>query len=334
MEPYQQLESEFAKFVGVEPDRMVLCSSGTAALHLALEAFQLPLGSSRIVLPEFTMIACPRAVALAGHIPVFVDCKDNLNIDPSYLPQRSRNMRAVMAVHIYGRRADMDSIHEWATANNDEMEPAYVVEDLAEGHGIAPHPETDAACYSFYRNKIICGEEGGAVAFKNIEHARHARLLRSMGFTETHDFIHIPRSHNYRMSNAHAKLILDSLSQFQENSAKRRQVEEWYNGLIPITWQMPKRDVVWVYDFRLPPYAVEHQDNIIRKLNAQGIAARHSFKPMSRQPEFSGPYQHLNAHRLSREAVYLPVHPSMTLQMVREIVAALMSLISAAHGSL
>lgn len=80
MEAYESLEQEFAQWQGLDPRGMVACSSGTAALHLALEALQLPQGS-QVIVPDYSMIACPRAVVLADLRPVFVDCDEQLLMD-------------------------------------------------------------------------------------------------------------------------------------------------------------------------------------------------------------------------------------------------------------
>src|SRR5690348_570082 len=105
MEPYEQLEVEFAEWAGVA--NTVACSSGTSALQLALTALRLPPGS-RVLVPEFTMVACARAVVMAGLVPVFVDCDDEGLIDVTQLYQRCLDELpdAVMAVHVYGRQCD------------------------------------------------------------------------------------------------------------------------------------------------------------------------------------------------------------------------------------
>jgi len=196
---------------------------------------------------------------------------------------------------------------------NDQHE-LFVVEDLAEAHGVIPHPDTDAACWSFYKNKIVGGEEGGAVAFKNPEHARLARRLRSLGFNDEHDFNHYPRGHNYRMSNAHAKLIIGSLNYYPVAIQKRREVERLYEEACPVAWRQPERDVPWVYDLRIRGMSSEIQDRVVRGSNKEGITARHCFKPMTRQLEYREGIPRLvenNADRLSREVIYLPIRPGM-----------------------
>ena len=314
MEPYQQLEDELGQWAGYPAENVVACSSGTAALHLALEAFRLPAGSE-VILGDFNMIACPRAVSLAGLMPVFVDCDDRLLMDLDlvrpgvYDGAKTRNTSAVMAVHIYGRQIDMGRLHECA-----EPRGLAVIEDMAEIHGVRPHPRTDAACYSFFRNKIVAGEEGGAVLFRDPAAAALARMLRCQGFTPEHDYRHIPRGHNYRLANALAKPILESLAGYRLNVSIRRGIEWEYEKRCPPKWLMPDRQAVWVYDLRIPGLTWERQTAIVRALNEAGIAARHGFKPMHTQEEYKGcrAVGGENALKASLEVLYLPANPGIT----------------------
>jgi perosamine synthetase len=323
VEAYQELEQRFGEWAGVR--NVVGCNSGTAALHLALEALKLPSGSE-VVVPDFTMVACARAVTLAGLVPVFVDCGDDLLIRPDLIREAiTPRAGAIMAVHVYGRRCDMAAIHR-GNAH-------YVVEDLAEAHGVSPHPETDAACFSFYRNKIIAGEEGGAVAFREPEKATLARSLRSLGFTDAHDFTHIPRAHNYRLANSLASLILASLSNVEANIARRREIEGWYDAACPAEWRMPRRDAVWCYDLRIPGLTAERQTRIVRALQAAGIAARHGFKPMFSQEEYKG-CRYVgagNSVRLSREVLYLPLLPDVTREQAARAFAVVRENLVSTH---
>lgn len=316
-QPYEELESRFNAWLGDgNPDScMVACNSGTAALHLALEALQLPAGGE-VLVPEFTMVACARAVVMAGLKPVFVDCGPDLLMDMDEMHDAAGDRTvAVMPVHIYGRVCDMNGVMPWASYRNLE-----VVEDCSEVHGAQYKTErcTAARCWSFYQNKIVAGEEGGMIAFHSPVVAQIARRLRCQGFTDAHDFLHEPRGHNYRMPNAQAKLVLDSLVAADANLEKRRQVERWYAERIPDRCRMPLRSVCWVYDLRHP-----RMPSIVKHLNERGIPARMGFKPMSMQPEFRGHYKHLNAYRLSQEVFYLPVRPNMTEGEVERIVTAM-----------
>jgi perosamine synthetase len=318
MRPHERLERELGAWAGYPAANVVACSSGTAALHLALEAFRLPPGSE-VIVPDFTMIACPRAVTLAGVVPVFVDCGEGLNLDPTLVAaalnqDRLSRVKAVMPVHVYGRRCLMTKLTE-------DVIPASVavVEDLAEAHGVKPHLDTDAACWSFYRNKIVAGEEGGAVAFKDPAHAALARSLRSLGFTEAHDFTHVPRGHNYRLADSLASLILSSLERFEANLTWRRDAEAVYDAECLDGWRMPPRDAPWVYDVRLRGCKPGAADRAVVALRAEGVEARHGFKPCHLQPEYEGrtrlvaadPYAP-RSNAAAGEVLYLPLRPGLT----------------------
>jgi len=319
VEAYQELEQRWAEFNSLNPAGMVACASGTAALHLAFEAFQLP-SYSEVICPDFTMVACPRAIVLAGLTPVFVDCGDDLNLDLALIkPDFPGNpAKAILAVHIYGRQCDVEGIHGLGKTHG-----RLVIEDLAEAHGIRPHDLSHAACWSFYKNKIVAGEEGGAVWFKEPSLAKLARLLRSQGFTEAHDFSHVPRGHNYRLSNLHAAYILGqghlgetnhgSLKRVEQNLYLRRLMESWHDSYCLPEWRMPPRVVPWVYDLRISGLTDRLRDHLIQSLKGEGIAARHAFKPMTWQKEFSGcrliKGEDHKAGRLAREIVYLPISP-------------------------
>src|SRR5713101_883070 len=75
-----EFEDRFAAYVGVPYARAF--NSGTAALHLALEAIGLSPGDE-VIVPTYTFTATAEVVRYFGARPVLVDVKaDDLNIDP------------------------------------------------------------------------------------------------------------------------------------------------------------------------------------------------------------------------------------------------------------
>lgn len=273
---YLQLERAWAEFNELDPKGMVVCSSGTAALHLALEAMQFPVGS-QVVLPDYTQIACARAVSMAGLVPVFLDCGQDLLLDPRRLTCPNSAV-AIMLVHIYGRVVSEDV----------KSEGMVVIEDLAEAHGIRPRKEAHAACWSFYRNKIVAGEEGGAVWFADNLKARLARSLRDMGFNQSkRDYWHIPRGHNYRLANTLASLVLTSISHYPTHITKRWATIDALDSACPRDWRMPKRQAPWVYDLRIRGMVGEEQWEVVEGINREfpGLA-RCGFRSTTLQPEY------------------------------------------------
>jgi perosamine synthetase len=311
LQPFQQLEAALADWTGCP--HVACCSSGTAALHLAIESLLLPF-RSEVITADFNMVAVPRAIALANMTPVFVDCGDDLLIDIDRLDEAASTCdraRAVIVTHVYGRRARMDDVHAIAHKHN-----LLVIEDLAEAHGVPVHPGSAAGCWSFYRNKCVHGEEGGAVAYPHpgevgASRAMLARQLRSLGFTDAHDYTHVARGMNYRLANLLAMPILESLRGVEASLAARREIEGWYDRHCPDEWRMLPRASVWVYDVRIPGMYPELQTQIVRALQAENIAARHSFKSMSSQEEFRycRTFGTERTAKASRECIYLPCDP-------------------------
>lgn len=331
MQAYERLENLFEEWAQV--DNAVACSSGTSAIQLAIEALQLPKGST-VLIPEFCMIAIPRAVKMAGLQVKTIDIElKRLNIDPELLPDQInnyqepasdmeynlpqspyQNVSAIIVVSTYGRAAN-SLVFDWANLHN-----IPVIEDLAEAHGVHPDYRSAAYCWSFYKNKIICGEEGGLVAFKEKEVADRARSLRCMGFNSEHDFLHRPGGFNARMSNAHAEIILQSLAQADNNLKKREDMVDLYASLISQEFWMTERDVNWVYDIQFP-----HGHRLRNRAEDMAVAmrvcgARMSFKPVTRQLEFLAKSPRLGmkeplwtwteAHTASQNVFYLPLIPN------------------------
>lgn len=305
---YLQLEKEYSKFI--ETDYCITCNTGTSALHLALEALQLEKGDE-IIVPEFTMVASAWAVVYAGLVPSFVDCDSNFLIDADKIEEKiTSKTRAIMVTHVYGRVCDMNRIMSIA-----KKYKLRVIEDACEAQGAKFENKMvgsfDIGCFSFYRNKIICAEEGGAITTNDKVIADRCRDLKNMSFGTDHNYLHGKIGFNYRMTDSQARMILCSLKDFSKNSKARRKIENFYNNNLPKSFLLKnkkKRESVWVYDIFLG----DNKDEFVEFMNDRKIAVRHSFKPMSMQSTFNRPFENLKAYKFSKSICYLPVSPQMT----------------------
>ncbi len=90
-------------------------SSGTDANHLVLWALGIMPGDE-VILPANTFIATAWGATLCGAKPVFVDVDpDTYNIDPASVERAiTPQTKAIVAVHLYGQPADMDSLKQIA----------------------------------------------------------------------------------------------------------------------------------------------------------------------------------------------------------------------------
>lgn len=298
----RRFERTFADYNGVAHG--VSCSSGTTALTLALRALGIGPGDE-VIVPEFTMIASAWAVTYTGATPVFVDCGDDLNIDVTRIEEKiTARTKAVMPVHIYGRRCDMDAIMDIAYQYN-----LRVVEDSAEAHGV--RPVGDIACYSLFANKIITAGEGGICLTDDPRLAGQLAHLRAMAFTEDHSFLHKKIAYNFRMTAMQAAVALAQTERLDDILATRREIGRRYDeGLagVPGITLMPPRDVLWMYDLR-----AERREELREFLVGESIETRLFFKPMSRQPMYFHPdWPSLKANTFAEDGLYLPTHTGLT----------------------
>lgn len=273
----------------------VSCNSGTNAIYLALKALGIGKGDE-VIVPEFTMIATAWAVTYTGARPVFVDCGDDLNIDPKKIKITPKT-KAIIPVPIYGRPVK-DEVYNIAFKNG-----LYIVEDMAEAHGIIP--KGDIACYSFYGNKILTTGEGGMCLTDNREWADEMRKYANMYFDKDRTMLHPKVGHNFRMTNIQAAIGLAQVERSEQILKKRQKIAQWYDKHLPKSMLMPPREVVWMYDIKAPQGLKEY-------LAEKGVESRYFFKPMSMQPMYLRPYMHLNAYKWSKEGIYLPTYYDMT----------------------
>jgi perosamine synthetase len=298
----RRFEEEFARYHRAA--RGVACSSGTAGLTLALRALGIGPGDE-VLVPEFTMVATAWAVTYTGATPVFVDCADDLNIDVALIaPKITPRTKAIMPVHIHGRRCDMDEIMRLAFEYN-----LRVVEDSAHAHGV--RPVGDIACFSLYANKIITSGEGGICTTDDTRLAGQMAHLRDMAISSDHSFLHAKLAYNFRMTSMQAGFALAQTEKLDEILELRAAVERRYDagldGIAGIT-RMPPRDVLWMYDVR-----AERRDDLREFLSQEGIETRVFFKPMSQQPMYFDPeWPSLNASRFAADGVCLPTHAGLT----------------------
>jgi dTDP-4-amino-4,6-dideoxygalactose transaminase len=218
----RQFEAEFAAAVGAR--HAVAVNSGTAAMHLALEAVGLgpgdpstlpPVAGQALVLTTpYTFAATAEVVRYFDAVPVFVDVEpETLNMDPALLAEalrngkwqmangkwqisKSANVKAVIPVHVAGLPAELDAVYALA-----ERHGLAVIEDAAHafpasyrGHTIGAEWTDDgqgatrrlpsAVCFSFYATKTITTGEGGMLCTGDAALAERCRVMALHGISQ------------------------------------------------------------------------------------------------------------------------------------------------------
>ncbi len=331
-----EFEEKFAN--ACEARHGVACTNGTAALHLAVAV--LGLGpEDEVILPTFTMIATPNCVRYAGARPVLVDSETTTwNFDLNQVEDAiGPKTKAIIPVHTYGHPVDMDALNELADKHG-----VWVIEDAAEAHGARYKGRRvgglgDAACFSFYGNKIITTGEGGMITTNNTEIAELARTLRDHAFSTERHFWHRYIGFNYRMTNLQAAVGVAQTEKLDDYVAARRrnaaQYSELLAGVDGITTPPEVGDVenvFWMYGVRVDPDAFGMGRNALREaLAGRGIETRTFFIPIHYQPIYYDQFKDQSfpvAEAFCADGLYLPSASSLTTAQVRYVVDAVRQL--------
>jgi aminotransferase in exopolysaccharide biosynthesis len=326
----EEFERKVAAYAGV-PDA-VGCQSGTAGLHTALRILGVEPGDE-VLVPTLTFIAAVNPVRYQYADPVFMDCGDDLCLDPGKLEQfcaevccvrdgalvngaTGKVVKAVVAVHVLGNLADMDRIMGIAGRYN-----LKVLEDATEALGCfwedgryaGRHAGTvgDFGVFSFNANKIITTGGGGMVVSRDAEGLARARYLTTTAKDDGLFFAHDDIGYNYRMLNLQAALgvsQIDELPAFIEtkkrNFALYRGLLEGAEGIRVMPFAEGIRSNHWFYSLLVDdapgtePGA--RRDALMRALIGRGVQCRPVWKLVHTQK----PYAAFSAYGIEKAPWY------------------------------
>jgi perosamine synthetase len=318
----EAFEEQFGRRLG--KIHALAVSSGTAAVHLALESLRIGPGDE-VIVPDFCMIAPIFAVMYCGAIPVPVDVDETWNLAPAAVAAAiTSRTRAILVVHNYGHPAAIHKISEIAQSSG-----VPIVEDAAEALGAAVAGRSAGSfgavtCCSFYANKLITTGEGGMVMTDDPVLYRRAKWKRDMcfGLDEANRFVHAEVGFNYRMTSLQAAVGLAQLQHFDEALRYKTEIAERYHarlGGTPGLRLPPLADwathAYWVYGVVVEPVFGSTRDDLQRRLAACGIETRRFFSPVHEQPFFGSrlrPSNWPHTSYLSQNGLYLPSYIGMT----------------------
>ena len=320
----------------------VALSSGTAALHLGLEALGVGRGDC-VVTSTFTFAATANAIAYLGADPVFVDVdRDTWTMDPALLEEeleslapRGRLPKAVITVDLYGQCADYDRIMRVC-----DRFGVPVLEDAAEAlgaryRGWSAGSFGECAVFSFNGNKIITTSGGGMLVSGRRSIVERARFLASQARDPAPHYQHAEIGYNYRLSNLLAGLGRGQLQTLDARVARRREINANYRRAlagVPGVSFMPEavygRSNCWLTCILVDPTTFGASREEIRlHFEEADIEARPVWKPMHLQPAFAGCRTRGGnaAEALFDRGLCLPSGSSLTDEDLTRVVAGIVT---------
>jgi len=323
-----EFEKEFAKYVGAQ--HAIAVSTGTAALHLSLEAAGVQAGDE-VLLPTTTFTATAEAVTYVGARPVLVDIDPvTMNMDPEDAARRiTLKTKAIIPVHLGGQTCDMDEIHALAQVHH-----LRVIEDAAhafpsEYKGKRVGQISEFTCFSFYATKTLTTGEGGMITTDNPEAADRMRLMRLHGIERdawkryrgdgSWFYEVLEAGFKYNLTDLQSAIGLVQLAKCDALKQARERIARRYSEELVIPTIHRDRITSWhLYILRLRLDRLnKDRDAFIDALHRCGVACSVHFIPLHLQPYYRraygyqpGDFPHAEKEYLS--CLSLPIYPDMT----------------------
>jgi len=359
-----EFEKEFARKIGVA--EAVVCSNGTAALHLAAMACDLGPGDLAIV-PTVTFLSTANAIRMTGADVIFADVDPDTGLLTAETLKAAysdadADVKAVLPVHLNGQCAAMAEISELAGKHNSQ-----IITDcchaLGANYGAGGRPGDgqfeDFGCFSLHPVKSIAMGEGGFVTTNNVEGAARMRLLRSHDMKRAHSewqeteqafskageanpwyYEMHELAYNYRATDMQCALGLSQLGKLDRFISRRRNVADMYDqalkrhhNLMQAVPRTAMADSAWhlyplLIDFEM---GGKTRAQVMKELLARGVGTQVHYIPVSNQPYYKKLYGEkcfAGAEAYYGRALSLPIFPAMESEDVEKVVAALVDVLS------
>ena len=336
----EKVEYELSDYV--ESKYCVSCSSGTDALLMSLMAIGVGPGDAVITTP-FTFVATAEVIVLLGATPLFVDIDpDTFNINPDLIEDKilesktklNLNIKAIIAVNIFGLPADYDKISNIAHKYN-----ISVIEDAAQSFGGQYYNKKSGnlaklSCTSFFPAKPLgCYGDGGAVFTSDDKIYEKLISIRVHGQgANKYDNINI--GINGRLDTIQAAILIEKLKIFNEEFLLRQKVALKYKNILKPyfkTQQIPRNyKSVWA-QFSLLAETKEDRCIILEHLKTNAIpTAIYYPKPLHLQTAFSNIAYKNNSLEISEQIAdrifSIPMHPYLLDDEIDQISNTLMEI--------
>ncbi len=343
-----EFETRFAASCGAA--HAVALNSGTAAMHLLLEALGIGPGDE-VITPSLTWVSTVNLIQLRGATPVFADIdRDSLMVTAETVePCISEATRLILPVHYAGAALDLDSLRRLAAGRG-----ITVGEDAAHAVGTRccgkPVGSSGIAIFSFHPAKNMTTGEGGMLCVDDADLADRVRRLRFHGLgVDAFDRDQQGRApqaevlepgYKYNLTDIAAALGLGQLARLAEFTRRRRLLAERYGRLLAEIDELiplrPPQEFCYAMDHAWHLYIVRldidragiSRDDFMQRLKEKNIGTGLHFRAVHRQSFYRRampaaatalPATDWNSDRI----LSLPLFPAMSEEDQDDVIAAI-----------
>ncbi len=309
-----EFEHSVAKYCDVK--YAVGLNSGTDALMFAMEALDIKNGDE-VITPPNSFVSSTSAIIRAGGRPVFVDVRNDQNMDPEKIEAAiTTNTRAIMPVHLTGRIADMDPILDIAARHG-----LAVIEDAAQSIGSTYNGRKSGSmghigCFSAHPLKnLYAAGDAGFITTNDSEVANKISRLRNIGMADRNTVVEWGTVS--RMDTLQAAILIHRLESLDGLiSTKRRNVELYRNHLDQEYVYWAPCSKAQFNTFQTFVIQVDRRDKLQAYLKDNGIDSSVHYpvpihlQPIARQLGYKkGDFP--VTEELAGKILSLPIHPSL-----------------------
>ena len=310
-------------------------SSGTTALHLALQVLDIKRGDE-VIVPNLTFASPINSIIMSGAKPVIVDIDEKTyNIDANEIKKKiTKRTKAIICVHLYGQACNLEELLKIKKKNQ-----IFLIEDCAEALGTKYKGKYvgnfgDISTFSFYGNKTITTGEGGMLVTSNKKFYDKAKILRAHGMNPKKRYWHDLVGFNYRMTNLQAAVGLAQMEKANIIIKKKIQIANYYNFEIDKLNKEIKEKIIvpqanknivnsyWLYNVRIKDIDYNLRDKILNFLEIKGINGRTFFYPLSEMKIYKK-YSNSNSeisNKISKSGLCLPSSTNLKKSEIKYIV--------------
>jgi len=325
-EKLMAFEAEFAAFHQARYG--VACSSGSAALVIALKALGVGPGD-HVLVPAYTFVSTAQAVLDLGATPVFVDVdQDTYTISiPEAERQLTPRTKVVVPVHVAGCPADMDEVRKFSDRHG-----VRILEDAAQAHGAEWSGRRvgaigDLGVFSFYQSKNMTAGEGGFIVTDSQGLADLVWSFHNVGRDRRREWYeHVRYGWNARMTEFQAAVLRAQLRRLPQMMTKREDAASYLTrrldeieGIAPL--KIPPKVTrhshhLYIFRFSSAAFGGISKESFVSALRAEGIPCSKGYTPlyaygflweaMREKVQDRSSLKLVNAEKAVEEAVWIP----------------------------
>jgi perosamine synthetase len=308
-----ELEEQIKQLTGAK--YCLTTTSGTTALIMAIEALDLPKGST-ILFPAYTFLAGANAARFMGYKVKLVDINQHtLCIDRWQLKKKiNKDVSCVIFVnHNANNSSYINTIRSLCDENNIPL-----IEDSCQSIGVKKAGRTgNIGMFSFSVPKLITGGQGGAIITDDDKLAKRLAEIRDHGDNWRKNRIHKNIGVNFRYNDIQASYVLSQLNDIQELLTKRWMLCNEYSKYINIesfdciTFS---NETPWMVI-----YKSKNADKIIEALAEKKIQAVKYYRSINENKPYKTKSTFPNAEEAANQLIYLPSSLNLNKRQIKRI---------------